>query len=178
MAEPHPIAVGRLPSGGAWIGFAAGKDGYRLACSAPGEPRPRVSMSSGAIRTDELLVAAIAYFEELLDPPPPQLEATQADVAALLRWLAAEERDPECRRILSDAVDAVDDGLGGDAVTGLLRRARERSSPRQRLVAPRSDTPGRSAPLEDGQRELLALLAARCGPGSRGSAPRGAAFNG
>ena len=42
----------------------------------------------------------------MLAPPPPDLEATQADVAELVRSLAA---DPE-------AIDAIDDGLPGDAV--------------------------------------------------------------
>jgi hypothetical protein len=53
-----------------------------------------------------LAAAASAYFLASLDPPPPDLEATHADVAALVRSLAA---DPE-------AIDAIDDGLPGDAV--------------------------------------------------------------
>jgi hypothetical protein len=124
MDEPLVVAVGSLSApAAAWVGFARDAGGYRLACGdAAGTVRR--SESEGETRTDELLLAAIAYYEEALEPPPVAWEATQADLAGLLRWLASIERDAGRRSILARAVDAIDDGLAGDAVAGRLAEAR------------------------------------------------------
>jgi len=66
----------------------------------------------------------IAYFEEALDPPPPELEATQADLAGLLAWIAKAETDAARSRLIGQALDAIDDGLAGDAVVARLSEAR------------------------------------------------------
>jgi hypothetical protein len=83
----------------------------------------------GALRSSEadvdlLLALAIAYFTEALEGAPPEIEATQADLSALITDLAQRETDLEARRLLREALDAIDDGLAGDAVAGRLAAAR------------------------------------------------------
>lgn len=122
-------AIGRLPEGGPWVGFRADADdgarpgsaGYRLVFGANGGTLP--SQASGPLQRSELLNAAIAHFEEALDDAPPELEATHADLAGLVRWLCATERDPERAASLAEAVDAIDDGLAGEVVVARLRAA-------------------------------------------------------
>jgi hypothetical protein len=123
-------------------------DGYRLAF---GEAQPvaagriRPSMASGDERIRELLSVAIAYYEDTLDPAPPELEATQADLARLVRWIAEATTGTEpMARFLSEAVDAIDDGLPADAIVAWLARA----------LATRDDRAGEQADAAD-------LLAAR-----------------
>jgi hypothetical protein len=120
-------AVGRLGSGGPCVGFVADAAGFHLAF-APSADGLAVSRVRGLKRTNELLAASIAYFEEALDPPPPELEATQADLAAVLAWMAKVEADAGRRRLLREALDAIDDGLAADAVVARLSEAR-RGSP-------------------------------------------------
>lgn len=105
-------AVGTLgPPRGGWVGFAPSPDGaYELVVGGRGGVR------RAPADADLLLALAIVYFEEALDPPPDELAATHADIAELLRLLAASEPDQSRRRQLADAVDAVDDGLAPDAV--------------------------------------------------------------
>jgi hypothetical protein len=124
MDEPLVVAVGALtaPAAG-WVGFARDAGGYRLVCG-DADGAPRRSASEGDHRTDELLLVAIAYYEEALDPPPVAWEATQADLAGLVGWLASVEEDEDRRSALVRALDAVDDGLAGDAVAGRLAEAR------------------------------------------------------
>lgn len=111
-------AVGRIGPGGPWIGFAPIlEDRYALvvgdtdagAHRAPAEPA-------------DLVALAIAYFEEALDEPPEELAATHADIGSLVRHVAEHEPDAGRRRLLGEAVDAVDDGLPADAVVAALAR--------------------------------------------------------
>jgi hypothetical protein len=113
--------VGRLEPGGAWIGFApALDDGYALVA---GTDDGRAARASAA--PDDLIGLAIAYFSEELDEPPEALAATHGDVGALVRHLAVHEPDPERARALSEAVDAIDDGLAVDVVVERLTRCLE-----------------------------------------------------
>jgi hypothetical protein len=120
-------AIGRLGPGGPWIGF-----GYRAgACRF-------VVGTADAVRDapvdqDLVLALAIAYFAEAFDEAPPDLEATQSDLSALVRQVAGAEADPARRGLLGEAMDAIDDGLAGDAVAGKLQAAR---SPRDDGVDP------------------------------------------
>jgi len=112
-------AVGRLGPEGPWIGFAPTMDdAYAMVIGElPGGPR-HVEADAG-----DLLSLALAYFEESLDPPPDELAATHGDIGALVRHVAEHELDPERRRLLGEAVDAVDDGLAADATIARLTRA-------------------------------------------------------
>ena len=118
-----PAAVGSLASGGAWVGFVADDSGFHLAYARP-DGGMTISQSLGASRSAELLAATIAYFEEALDPPPPEMEATQADLAALLAWMVTTEADAARQALIREALDAIDDGLAGDAVVARLGEAR------------------------------------------------------
>ncbi len=163
MTERELVAIGRLALDGPWVGLVRAPDGWRLAC-ATADGTAAVSSSEGANRADELLAAAIVHFEEVLPPPPPELEATQADLADMLRWLSTSEPDPARRALLVDALDAVDDGLAGDAVVGRLAEARARID-----VAAR---------MENEEADLVSLLAARCASiGAAGAAPSGEAVD-
>ena len=82
-----------------------------------------ISTSGGPKRLSELVALAILYFEEALEPPPPELEATQADLAELMRWMASQT-DGNVRRLMREALDAIDDGLAGDSVVARLSEAR------------------------------------------------------
>lgn len=114
-------AVGRWTADGPWIGFQGTADGYRLCVGVDDR------VLSGQADADVLLSLAIAYFEEALEAPPPDLEATHADLAGLVRFVAAREKDPVRRARLAEAIDAIDDGLAGDAVARLLTMSRPRT---------------------------------------------------
>lgn len=109
-------AVGRLGEEGPWVGFApALDDGYALVvgeADAVGRGDP----ADG----DDLVCLAIAYFAEALAEPPEALAATHADIGSLVRHLSAVEADTAQRRLLDEAVDAIDDGLAADVVVGRL----------------------------------------------------------
>ena len=107
-------AIGRSRPNGPWIGFAAEPDGYRVV--AGGERGERSRPADAAI----LLALAIAYFEEAFEDAPADREATHADLSGLVRHVAEREERPELRVALAEAVDAIDDGLPGDAVAGRL----------------------------------------------------------
>jgi len=109
-------AVGRIGEGGPWVGFAPTlDDGYVLvAAGADGGAR------SAHAEADDLVALAIAYFQDDLAEPPEELAATHGDIGALVRHLAEAEAEPERRRRLGEAVDAVDDGLAADVVVGRL----------------------------------------------------------
>jgi hypothetical protein len=116
-------AVGRLGPDGPWVGFApALDDGYALVVGgmpgdAPGGTR------RGAADALDLLALAVAYFAETLDEPPDELAATLGDIGSLVRHVAEHEADPARRRLLAEAVDAVDDGLAADVTLARLGRA-------------------------------------------------------
>lgn len=111
-------AIGRLVVGGPWVGF-----GHR-----GGEARFVVEAGDGfrdePADRDLVLALAIAYFTEAGDGAPPDLEATQSDLSALVRQLLPGEADPGRRELIAEAIDAIDDGLAGDAVAEKLEAAR------------------------------------------------------
>jgi hypothetical protein len=111
-------AIGRLTADGPWIGF-----GYRA-----GVPHLVLGVADGLRDApadgDLLLALAIAHFTEALDGAPPDLEATQSDLSALVRHLLRTETEAGRRALLSEAMDAIDDGLAGDAVAEKLAAAR------------------------------------------------------
>lgn len=111
-------AIGRIRAGGPWLGFAQRADGYRLVTSDDRATRERPASH------DLLLALAIGYFEEAFHDPPQELEASQEDISALVRHVAAGEHDPERRQLLAEAIDAIDDGLAGDEVANRLNTAR------------------------------------------------------
>ena len=111
-------AVGRIGPDGPWVGFAPSlDDGYELVVGRDGGSARR-----GAATADDHIALAVAYFEEDLTEPPEELAATHGDIGALVRHVAEHETDTQRRRLLGDAVDAVDDGLPADAVVARLRR--------------------------------------------------------
>jgi hypothetical protein len=114
----EPCAIGRLEPDGPWVGFVRDGDGYRLAVGA--DETPLTADADADLR----LVLAIVYFENALDDPPPDLEATHADVSGLVRSVAASAVEADTRRLLSEAVDAIDDGLAEDEVIARLAAAR------------------------------------------------------
>ena len=117
-ASDHPAAVGRLEAdpGSPWVGFVREGEAYCLVYCTDGgamsvaRPTPR----------RELLAIAIAFVTEALPDAPPDLEATHADLAALLGWLRDSASDAAERGLLSEALDAVDDGLAEDVVVHRL----------------------------------------------------------
>lgn len=114
-------AVGRLGGDGPWVGFAPTlDDAYALVAAGP-DGRSR----SAPAEADDLVALAIAYFQDDLAEPPEELAATHGDIGALVRHLAELESDPVRRRVLGEAVDAVDDGLATDVVVGRLSRCLE-----------------------------------------------------
>jgi hypothetical protein len=114
-----PRAVGRWRADGPWIGFVSGPNAYRLCVGADD------GLRSEEADADALLSLAIAYFEEALEAAPPDLEATHADLSELVRFVAAHETDPARRAWLGEAIDAIDDGLAGDAVARRLAACRQ-----------------------------------------------------
>ena len=129
--SPEPLegarAIGRLEAAGPWIGF-----GYRA-----GAPRfvveGRGGMLDGPADRELLLALAIAYFADAGGDAPSDLEATQSDLSALVRRLIDVEPDADRRALLGEAIDAIDDGLAGDAVAAKLDAAR---SPRGEALDP------------------------------------------
>jgi hypothetical protein len=115
---PDERAIGRIHPDGPWIGFQATSAGYRFMVGMPSGARTREA------DIDLLLAVAIAYFEEAFEGAPPEMEATHEDVSELVRHVAAREADPGRKRLLDEAVDAIDDGLAGDAVASRLSAAR------------------------------------------------------
>lgn len=111
-------AVGRVGPSGPWVGFAPTiDDGYALVIGGLAGGFRR-----SAADADDLLALASAYFEETLDEPPEQLAATLGDIGSVVRHVAEHETDPGRRRLLGEAVDAVDDGLAADVTIARLGR--------------------------------------------------------
>ena len=111
-------AIGLLSPGGAWVGFGYRAGTCRIVVGSGDTIR------DGAADQDQLLALAIAYFAGGFDEGPPDLEATQSDLSALVRHLIHVERDEMRRSLLREALDAIDDGLAGDAVAAQLEAAR------------------------------------------------------
>ena len=112
-------AVGRIGPDGPWVGFAPTlDDGYALVVGGF-EARARRTPADA----DDLLALASVYFEETLDEAPEELAATLGDIGSLVRHVAEHETEPERRRVLGEAVDAVDDGLAADITIARLGRA-------------------------------------------------------
>jgi len=113
-----PRSIGRLEPDGAWIGFDHPGDRYRFILVAGDQQLVVVA------DTDLLLALAIAHYTEAFSGGPPDLEATQADLSALVGQLVREAPDARQRALLTEALDAIDDGLAGDAVASRLAAAR------------------------------------------------------
>jgi hypothetical protein len=111
-------AIGRLGADGPWIGF-----GYRA-----GVPHLVVGgadeIHDAPADRDLLLALAIAHFAQAFDEAPPDFEATQSDLSALVRYLMGTDAETGRRALLGEAMDAIDDGLAGDAVAEKLAAAR------------------------------------------------------
>ena len=116
--EPPVRAIGRLEADGAWVGFRSTGAGYELVF---GETDG--SLRATPANRTELIAAAIAYFEEALQDPPAELEATQYDLGQLLRWLHTSEPDARMAGLLLQALDGIDDGLAGDVLVARLSGA-------------------------------------------------------
>jgi hypothetical protein len=109
-----------LPGEPVWVGVASERGRYHTVF---GTSDGSLLRAAGARQRDDLLWVAIAYFADELSEPPSGLEATQADIGDLLRWLAATESDGGRSRLLQEAVDAVDDGLPVEVVLARLAAA-------------------------------------------------------
>lgn len=116
MVEVIACAVGRLGESGPWVGFAPTlDDAYALVIGGAD-----AGAHSALAEPDDLVALAIAYFLDDLTEPPEELAATHGDIGALVRHLAEVEEEPNRRRRLGEAVDAVDDGLAADVVVRRL----------------------------------------------------------
>ena len=132
----RPVVVGLLPTG-EWVGFAPTDEGFRLVVGVGdrevADEGPRTPMRSA------LVALAIAYFEEALDEPLPEAaEATHQDMAEMVGWLADSATDLEEREAAQEALDAVEDGLAGDAVSLVLialLKSTEKRTPAPRASA-------------------------------------------
>ena len=111
--------MGRIGPDGPWVGFAPTiDDGYALVVGGLRDG-PRRVRADGR----DLLALATLYFEEALDEPPEELAATLGDIGSLVRHVAEHEMEPDRRRLLGEAVDAVDDGLAADVTIARIGRA-------------------------------------------------------
>ena len=119
-ADASVFANGHLAAGDAWIGLRRTVAGYDLVFGRPDGTLLRAPASGG-----ELLAVAIGYFEESLEDPPADLEATHHDLAQLLRFIHGGVSDPDRARLLLDALEGIDDGLAGDVMVDRLSRAYE-----------------------------------------------------
>ena len=116
--DPAACAVGRVSPDGPWVGFAPTLDD-RYAVVVGGIPDGTRQLSA---TSEDLLALALAYFEESLDPPPDEFAATHGDIGSLVRHVAEHEPAEERRRMMAEAVDAIDDGLAADVTIGRLTR--------------------------------------------------------
>lgn len=108
-------AIGRLPDG-PLVGIEPAGDGYRLAFGLDDGTWLADPTRDPLERRSGLVAGAIAFFLASLDDPPADLEATHADLARVVESLGPGLSNPEERATLSQALDAVDDGLPADAV--------------------------------------------------------------
>ena len=109
-------AIGFLQDGGPWVGFEHAGGGHRLVYGQPDGALFVDPSTDPTSRRRGLLAAAIAYFTDALPDPPDEMAATQADLARLVRELESLAATDGERRLVDEAIDAIDDGLAGDAV--------------------------------------------------------------
>jgi hypothetical protein len=129
MRASAASAVGRLERDGRWVGFVRDADGgFRLAFG-DGPESPATVPTNDATRRADLLAVAIAYFAEVFTDAPAELEATQGDIADLVRWLTATAPNPAQARQLQEALDGVDDGLAADVLITRLTAALAAADP-------------------------------------------------
>jgi hypothetical protein len=115
-------AFGRLGPDGPWVGFESTTAGYRLVVGvADGTVRSDRGLGLVEMR-DALVAGAIGFYLSTLDDPPVELEATQADLGTLIRSLIRADGDQAWTADAAEALDAIDDGLPGDAVALRLQR--------------------------------------------------------
>jgi len=130
-------AIGRLEPGGPWVGFGNRGDVWRCVVGTDD------AVLDAPADEDLLLALAIAHFAEAFDEAPPDIEATQSDLSSLVGHLIRTQPDAERRALLTEALDAIDDGLAGDAVAGRLGAARtpgsDRVDPVERVLAAARD---------------------------------------
>ena len=146
MQRPAPPleavrAIGRFEAGGPWIGFGMRGEAWRYVVGTDDAVR------DAPADEDLLLALAIAHFAGAVGEAPPDTEATQSDLSALVRHLISTQPDGQRRALLTEALDAIDDGLAGDAVAGSLAAARSAATDRvdpidQLLTAARELTVG------------------------------------
>lgn len=126
-------AVGRIQPGGEWVGFGRRGDAW---CYVVGTDR---AVLDAPADEDLLLALAIGHFAEAFAEAPADIEATQSDLSALVRHLIETQPEMQRRALLTEALDAIDDGLAGDAVAGRLAAARapdnDRVDPVERVLA-------------------------------------------
>ena len=108
-------ALGLLPDG-PLVGIQPAGDGFRLAFGLPDGTWLADPATDPPERRTGLVASAIAFFLASLDDPPADLEATHADLARVVESLTPSLTTPEERGTVSQALDAVDDGLPADAV--------------------------------------------------------------
>jgi hypothetical protein len=114
--------VGRLGPAQPYVGFIQADDGCAVVVGSPATEWRRDPTEDATQRRAGLVCLAIAFFLESLTDPPPELEATHADVAGMMRSLAANGSEAGHAAALAEALDAIDDGLAADAVVLLLQR--------------------------------------------------------
>ena len=121
MAETATIlAIGQLTPDGHWAGIRSLAAGRWEPIFGGPDGLPRASSRPADRQRMLLIAAAIAYFSEALAETSAGLEATQGDLADVMHWLADTEPDATRATHLREAIDAVDDGLPGDAVASRL----------------------------------------------------------
>lgn len=134
-------AFGRLGPDGPWVGFESTPAGYRLVVG-PTDGALRADRELGPAETRDALVAgAIGFYLSTLDDPPIELEATQADLGALIRALIRADPERVWAREAAEALDAIDDGLPGDAVALRLQRLLPAGSDPLELLRRRAEGP-------------------------------------
>ena len=117
-------AIGRLWPGGPWVGFGSRAGAWRCVVGTAAAVRDEPADS------ELLLALAIAHFAEAFGEAPPDIEATQSDLSLLVRHLIGTQADDRRRALLQEALDAIDDGLAGDAVAVRLTAASSPGSDR------------------------------------------------
>lgn len=138
MAETAGIlAIGQLTPEGHWAGIRRLAVGRWEPVFGGPDGAPRLGSRPPRRQRTLLIAAAIAYFSEALAETTAGSEATQGDLAQVMHWLANTEPDPARAAWLREAIEAVDDGLPGDAIASRLTllMADEQADPVDLLIA-------------------------------------------